>query len=169
MGGVQNWRSTFPVCGCQRPPGAAAAVAETEPAGVAGAAVGNYSGIRGYMAIGEVIASASLSWSAAATACSSDAACAGFTFKSNASQPAAQVGVRLKQCVGVTPNSQIGWWSWTKPPGSVPAPRMPASCALFCQDGQSCDPCHPDNDGYALLATQVFRWIVAANGAAARA
>ena len=46
----------------------------------------------------------------------------------------------------------------------VPASKMPASCALFCRAGQSCDPCHPDNDGYALLATKVFQWIVAAKG-----
>ena len=170
MGGVADWRSTFPVCGCQRPPAAATAVAVARPEpGGGDAAAGKYTATHGYMSIGEVIATESLSWSAAAAACAADADCAGFTFKSNASQPTAQVIVRLKQCAGVTPNSKIGWWSWTKPVGAVPASKLPASCALFCRAGQSCDPCHPDNDGYALLATKVFQWIVAANGTAVHA
>jgi hypothetical protein len=41
-----------------------------------------------------------------------------------------------------------------------PTPSMPTSCAMFCQTGQSCDPCHPNNDGYDLLATKVFDWVV---------
>jgi len=47
-------------------------------------------------------------------------------------------------------------------PTSPPAPPVPQpkSCELFCQVNESCDNCHPDDDGYDLLATQVFNFIV---------
>jgi hypothetical protein len=31
---------------------------------------------------------------------------------------------------------------------------------MFCAIEQSCDACHPNDDGYTVLATQVFNWIV---------
>ena len=87
--------------------------------------------------------------------------CAGFTFSANESKPTAPTDIRLKKCEGVNFNSKSsGSWSWTKPPASLPVPRLPKSCAMFCQVNQSCDACHPDDDGYNLLATQVFTWIV---------
>lgn len=150
LGGVADWRTSYPVCGCQRPPSV----------GDGSRAPTNFSVTQGYMSDNEVIETKNLTWSAAAAACAADGECAGFTFKSNDSKPAAPVTIRLKHCDLVDRNTKIGWWSWTKPPGSVPAPSMPKACPLFCQNGQSCDPCHPDNDGYALLASKVFDWIV---------
>jgi len=44
-------------------------------------------------------------------------------------------------------------------PATPPVPQ-PKSCELFCQVNESCDDCHPDDDGYDLLATQVFNFIV---------
>ena len=38
---------------------------------------------------------------------------------------------------------------------------MPKSCATFCQNNDQSDAYHPDDDGYNLLATKVFDWIVA--------
>ena len=51
----------------------------------------------------------------------------------------------LKKCGGVQRSK--GWWSWSKPAGSMPLPKMPSACALFCATGESCDACHPDDDG----------------------
>eukprot|EP00729_Bicosta_minor_P023167 gene23167-18458_t len=36
--------------------------------------------------------------------------------------------------------------------------KQPASCALFC-DAQSCDGCHPNNNGYTVLARTVFEFV----------
>lgn len=47
------------------------------------------------------------------------------------------------------------------PGAPMPAPKMLKACVLFCAAGESCDACHPDDDGYDVLATQVFNWIVA--------
>lgn len=39
-----------------------------------------------------------------------------------------------------------------------PISKQPASCALFC-DAQSCDGCHPNNNGYTVLARTVFEFV----------
>ena len=155
LGGTSDWRSTYPACGCQRPQGANAV-----PIPERSSAAPNYTATHGYMAVGEVLSEEQMSWTEATAACSAKPDCAGITFKSNESQPAGATEIRLKQCPGVTNNPKVGWWSWTKPADSLPVPSMPATCRLFCQNGQSCDPCHPDDDGYDLVATQVFEWIV---------
>lgn len=89
--------------------------------------------------------------------------CAGITFRSNSSKPTGKLPLYLKKCGGV--ERATGWWSWSKPktgPGApMPAPKMLKACVLFCAAGESCDACHPDDDGYDVLATQVFNWIVA--------
>ena len=157
LGGTSDWRSTFPDCGCQRP---AAAAAAGEGARVSPAAV-NWTRTQGVMydpGFLEIPENKNLTWSEAAAACAAASNCAGFTFRANESKPTAPTAIRLKKCEGVGQTS--GSWSWTKPLASRPAPSMPKSCTMFCQINQSCDACHPDDDGYNLLATQVFTWIV---------
>jgi lysophospholipase L1-like esterase len=165
--------------------GANALSLSTSAGDIASTTTTSYTATQGYMGVGEVIAERNWTWSEAAAACSANSQCAGFTFKSNSSKPITAVDIRLKQCegmhtpplmihhsslmihhaiyvTGVSRNSHIGWWSWTKPLSAMPpAPTMPTSCAMFCQTGQSCDACHPDDDGYDLLATSVYEWILA--------
>ena len=51
-------------------------------------------------------------------------------------------------------------WRKTYPDGCTPANKsQPAACALFCATGESCDACHPDDDGYLVLAQTVFDWL----------
>ena len=52
-------------------------------------------------------------------------------------------------------------WRKTYPAdGCTPANKsQPAACALFCATGESCDACHPDDDGYLVLAQTVFDWL----------
>ena len=51
-------------------------------------------------------------------------------------------------------------WRKTYPVGCTPANKsQPAACALFCATGESCDACHPNDDGYLVLAQTVFDWL----------
>ena len=51
-------------------------------------------------------------------------------------------------------------WRTTYPAGCTPMnTSQPAACALFCATGESCDACHPDDDGYLVLAQTVFDWL----------
>ena len=115
LGGVSNWRATYPACGCQRP--APAALAQVGPPSASESL--NYTETNGYMAVGEVIALKNLTFDEASAACTANKECAGFTFKSNKSKPVAPVSVRLKQCEGVTMNSHIGWYVTPCPPHSL--------------------------------------------------
>ena len=176
-GGTSSWRTTFPTCGCQRLAAGAAAAAPKRSGdhnasyiaeqGYLGLTrllpkrVVNYTAAQGFLPDGNDISHTNLTWHEGIAQCSARSDCAGITFKSNSSKPAGTFPLYLKQCGGV--ERAAGWWSWSKPttgPGAMPPPKMPAACALFCAIGESCDACHPDNDGYNLLATQVFDWIV---------
>ena len=122
----------------------------------------NYTVGQGFLPDGNDISHTNLTWADGIAHCSARSDCAGITFKSNTSKPAGALPLYLKKCGGV--EGAKGWWSWSKPaagPGSMPPPKQPAACALFCAAGESCDACHPDDDGYNVLATQVFDWIVA--------
>ena len=180
LGGTSSWRTTFPTCGCQRP--SPIATAETTrddmanyttesgymgltrllPNTAAGSIPVNYTAGPGFLPNGNDISHSNLTWADGIAQCSARSDCAGITFKSNTSKPAGTLPLYLKKCGGV--ERATGWWSWSKPqtgPGSMPPPKLPAACALFCAVGESCDACHPDDDGYNVLATQVFNWIVA--------
>jgi hypothetical protein len=127
-----------------------------------GASAINYTGAQGFLPDGNDISHTNLTWAEGIAQCSARSDCTGITFKSTSSKPSKRVPLYLKKCGGV--ERAAGWWSWSRPrtgPGAMPAPKMPAACALFCATGESCDACHPDNDGYDALSMQVFNWISA--------
>eukprot|EP01044_Picomonas_judraskeda_P001938 COSAG03_NODE_126_length_12149_cov_3.594274_4_plen_404_part_00 len=129
----------------------------------------NYTAAQGFLPDGNDISHTNLTWAEGIAQCSARSDCAGITFRSNSSKPIGKLPLYLKKCGGV--ERAAGWWSWSKPktgPGAMPAPKMPKACALFCAAGESCDACHPDDDGYDVLATQVFNWIVANRSAEQR-
>lgn len=145
LGGVPNWRSRYPTCGCQRAGGTA-----SSPDGA------NYTLEQGFLPQGGDWAITNLTYDAAAAKCGQSGECAGFTFKSSSEQPEQLTHMYLKRCHD-RPILGSGWWTWMKPVGALPP--MPTSCALFC-DEQSCDQCHPNDHGYALLASVVGDFIV---------
>ena len=155
LGGSSKWRSTYPTCGCERP---SSAGEQGRLAAVTEKFSGNFSVLAATsMADGNDFARANLTFEAAVSRCGAAKDCVGFTFRQSGSMPAAAVPMYLKKCTGV--EHAAGWWTWLKPP--PPVPKMPEACALFCATGESCDPCHPDDDGYDRLASKVFEWIVA--------
>lgn len=171
-GGTKSWRDTFPTCGCQRPSTTQAVPTDyTVEQGYMGltrllptraSARINYTVAQGFLPDGNDILHANLTLAEGIAKCSARSDCAGITFRANSSRPTGKLPLYVKKCGGV--ERAMGWWSWSKPkvgPGAMPAPKMPEACALFCAVGESCDACHPDDDGYNVLATQVFNWIVA--------
>lgn len=88
MTGVKDWKSTYPACGCQRPPLPVPGMDLSATATAAGSATINYTVTHGYMPVGEKISYSNLTWSQAEAACSAKADCAGFTFNGNDSKPA---------------------------------------------------------------------------------
>jgi len=177
LGGSAAWRATYPPCGCVRPPPPPQQQqqlqqqqgGQREPAWPAArsagapncTADGNYCLARGFLQAGNDLEHANLTFAQATAACTARGPdCAGITFKQNQSRPAAAVPMYLKHCAGGATPAE-GWWSWTKNASAVPPPSQPPACALFCQNGQSCDACHPDDDGYLRIAEIVMEWIVA--------
>jgi hypothetical protein len=165
-GGTGSWRTTFPTCGCQRPSPAVASaqnyIAEQGYLGLTrllpkrARATVNYTATQGFLPDGNDISHTNLTWAEGIAQCSARSDCAGITFKSNSSKPVGTLPLYLKKCGGV--ERAAGWWSWSKPksgPGAMPAPKMPAACALFCAVGESCDACHPDDDGSVLSVISV--------------
>jgi hypothetical protein len=115
---------------------------------------------QGSLPYGNDISHTNLTWAADIAQCSSSSNCTGIKFKSNNSKPVMLL-LYLKKCGGV--ERAADWWSWSKPkagPGLMPTFKVPAACAVSCAIEQSCGAYHADDDGYTVLATQVFNWTV---------
>ena len=160
MGGTDNWRQTYPICGCHRTSGMALQKSTT------GAVVDghtdsmyNYTLTQGYLPTGTDFKVGNFSFTEASGECDEAAECAGFTFRdvTNSSAPTTKVHMYLKKCANGLNNAK-GWWTYLKPPSAQPQSTQPKACALFC-DETSCDACHPNNVGYAVLAHTVFDFV----------
>merc|ERR1719272_2184299 len=180
LGGTPDWKTTYPVCGCQKKPAAASGAAGAGASAGAGAGAGeargieasiaadvpqdvsidafNFTATQGFLPMGGDFAVGNYTYKEAVEACGKAKDCAAFTFKSNGtSTPTSAVHMYLKQCNNGL-HKVDGWWSWLKPPSEVPESKEPSACALFC-DAQSCDGCHPNNNGYRVLAHTVFDFV----------
>ena len=143
LGGTSDWRDDYPFCGCGG--GTARAVG-----------VANFTQEHGYPRKGDDFDVANLTYAEAEAECAASDKCTGFTFNASSPKPEERTETYLKRCHDyLIPDD--GWWTWMKPMGSPPP--QPPSCALFC-DEQSCDQCHPNDNGYLRLATVVADFIL---------
>ena len=153
LGGTANWRFIYPDCGC-----AQQATLLAIPSRTRNGAGANYTLLHGYPPQGSDVAGypQNLTYHEAVSAC--DAAgngCAAITFEASVPKPDEPTKMFLKRCH----DSPIGggdWFTWQKP--LEPPSHMPQSCALYC-DQQSCDQCHPNDAGYAQIATMIGEYI----------
>jgi lysophospholipase L1-like esterase len=157
FGGNAKWRKNFPSCGCELEQDMTNARSHQQ------SVPGNFTSAQGFLASGNNVEVGNYTFEEAIALCAGASNCSGFTFEGNSSQPSSKTRMRLKRCNTGVVNSKT-WWSWLKPKPATP-PAMPSNCALFCDD-TSCDQCHPDDDGYFLLAKTVAAFVMAHHGTA---
>lgn len=144
LGGTSDWRDVYPFCGC----GGGTARNALDAA--------NFTLESGYPRKGDDFDVANLTYAEAEAECAASDKCSGFTFNTSSPKPEERTETYLKRCHDYLIPDE-GWWTWMKPMG--PLPPQPPSCALFC-DEQSCDQCHPNDNGYLRLAMVIADFIL---------